>query len=48
MDSEITAKLIFVQTGYWINDEETFGTRLNLKGLQVIHDDRTNNDPRKG
>ena len=48
MESEITAKLIFVQTGYSIKDEETVGTRLNLKGLQVIHDDRTNNDPRKG
>ena len=48
MDSEITAKLIFVQTGYLIKDEETVGTRLNLKGLQVIHDDRTNNDQRKG
>ena len=48
MESEITAKLIFVQTGYLIKDEETVGTRLNLKGLQVIHDDRTNNDPRKG
>ena len=47
MDSQITAKLIFVQTGYFMKDEETIGTRLNLKGLQVIHDDRTNNDPRK-
>ena len=48
MDSEITAKLIFVQTGYLIKDEETVGTRLNLKGLQVIHDDREINDPWNG
>jgi len=42
MDSKITAKLIFVQTGYLTKDEETVGTRLNLKGLQVIQDNRSN------
>ena len=41
MDSQITAKLIFVQTGYCMKDEEMVGTRLSLKGLQVVHEDRT-------
>ena len=41
MDSQITAKLIFVQIGYFMKDEELVGTRLNLKGLQVVHENRT-------
>ena len=48
MDSKITAKLIFVQTGYFIKDEGTVGTRLSLKGLQIIHDHGTIRDPWKG
>lgn len=36
MDSKITAKLIFVQSGYSKKEDETIGTRLILKGLQVI------------
>ena len=47
IDSKIKAKLIFVQTGYLLKDEEMIGTRLNLKGLQVIHDEGTNNNPQK-
>ena len=47
MDSKITAKLIFVQTGYCMKDEGTVGTRLSLKGLQVIHEYGTIGDPWK-
>ena len=47
MESEITAKLIFVQTGYLLKDKETVGTRLSLKGLQIIHKNGTMNDPWK-
>ena len=47
MDSQITAKLIFVQTGYLLKDKETVGTRLSLKGLQIIHKNGTMNDPWK-
>ena len=47
MDSKITAKLIFVQTGYFIKDEGIVGTRLSLKGLQIIHDHGTIRDPWK-
>ena len=47
MDSKITAKLIFVQTGYCMKDEGTVGTRLSLKGLQVIHEYGTISDPWK-
>ena len=45
MDSKITAKLIFVQIGYLLRDKETVGTRLSLKGLQIIHKNGTINDP---
>jgi len=48
MDSKITAKLIFVQTGYLLKNEDTIGTHLSLKGLQVIHEEGTINESWEG
>ena len=36
IDSTITAKLIFIQTGYLAGDQQSIGTKLTLKGLQVM------------
>ena len=36
IDSTITAKLIFIQTGYLARDQQSIGTKLTLKGLQVM------------
>lgn len=36
INSTIVAKLIFVQIGYLARDEQSIGTKLTLKGLQVV------------
>ena len=36
INSIIIAKLIFVQTGYSARDQQSIGTKLALKGLQIV------------